>query len=138
MPIGTPRIGQVIHYSFLWSDGKEKERPAVIVVATKRGDNDKYRVAVMPITHTPHSDPATSIEIPQKLKDYLKLDHEKSWVVLNEINTFEWPGYDLRKVPDGRTDWEYGQIPPRFHEILLARLRVLRQDNRLTLTSRDQ
>lgn len=137
MSIGIPRVGQVIRYSFLWSDGKEKERPAVIVLAVKRNDNGKYRVAVMPITHTPHSDPSKSIEIPQRLKDYLKLDYEKSWIVIDELNEFEWPGYDLRKVPGGGTDWEYGQIPPRFHEILVARLRELRQANRLIITSRD-
>jgi hypothetical protein len=138
MSIGIPRVGQVIRYSFLWSDGKEKERPAVIVLSAKRGDDGKYRVAVMPITHTPHSDPSTSIEIPQKLKDYLKLDCEKSWVVIDEINEFEWPGYDLRKVPGSKTDWEYGQMPPRFHEILITRLRELRQANRLVITSRDE
>jgi hypothetical protein len=99
MPIGNPRIGQVIRYSFLWSDGNEKERPAVIVLAAKRGDDGRYRVAVMPITHTPHSDPSTSIEIPPRLKAHLQLDNEKSWVVIDEINEFEWPGFDLRQVP---------------------------------------
>jgi hypothetical protein len=145
MSIGIPRVGQVIRYSFLWSDGKEKERPAVIVLAVKRSDNGKYRVAVMPITHTPHNDPSKSIEIPQRLKDYpqrlkdyLKLDYEKSWIVIDELNEFEWPGYDLRQVPGGETNWEYGQIPPRFHEILIARLRELRQANRLVITSRDE
>jgi PemK-like, MazF-like toxin of type II toxin-antitoxin system len=138
MSIGIPRVGQVIRYSFLWSDGREKERPAVIVIATRQSENGKYRVAVMPITHAPHSDPSTSLEIPQKLKDYLKLDHEKSWVVLNEINIFEWPGYDLRKVPRSKSVWEYGQIPPKFHEILIARLRELRKANRVGFTSRDE
>lgn len=136
MSVGIPRVGQIIRYSFLWSDGKEKERPAVIVLAARMGDDGKYRVAVTPITHTQHSDPSTSIEIPQKLKNYLKLDHEKSWVVINEINAFEWPGYDLRKVPGSKTDWEYGQIPPKFHEILIASLRKLRQAKRLVITSR--
>ena len=137
MSIGIPRFGQVIRYSFLWSDGKEKERPAVIVLAVKRSDDGKYRVAVMPIMHTPHSDPSKFIEIPQKLKAHLKLDYEKSWIVIDEINEFEWTGYDLRKVPDGRTDWEYGQMPPRFYEILIARLRELRHANRTVITSRD-
>lgn len=136
MSIGTPRVGQVLRYSFLWSDGKERERPVVVVLASKRVKIGKYRVAVMPITHTPHTDPSASVEIPQRLKAHLGLDDERSWVVIDEINEFEWPGYNLRKVP-GSDGWEYGQIPPKFHEVLITRLRVLRQANRLTVTSRD-
>jgi len=138
MPIGEPRIGQVIRYSFLWSNGHEKERPAVIVVATRKGEGGKYRVAVMPITHAPHQDLSKAIEIPQRLKNHLKLDHERSWVVIDEINEFEWPGYDLRQVPNTDGIWEYGQLPPKFHEIIIGRLRELRQASMVNIVTREE
>jgi hypothetical protein len=114
MAIGNPRIGQVIRYSFLWSNGHEKERPAVIVVAKKKIDNEKYRVAVMPITHLLPVDVNKYVAIPEKLNNYLGLDAEKSFVIIDEINEFEWTGFDIRKVPNTHK-WEYGQIPPKFH-----------------------
>ena len=138
MPIGNPRIGQVIRYSFLWSNGHEKERPAVIVVATKKDIHGKYRVAVMPITHTPHQDQSTSVEIPPRLKNYLKLDYEKSWVVVDEINEFEWPGFDIRQIHSAEGVWEYGQLPPKFYEMIIERLQQLEKSSAVNVTPRDE
>ena len=138
MPIGAPRVGQVIRYSFLWSNGHEKERPAVIVVATKKEKDGKYRVAVMPITHTPHQESPTAIEIPQQLKRHLKLDHEKSWIIVDEINEFEWPGFDLRPVPETDGMWEYGQIPPKLHGMIIERLCQLEKSGAVNIIPRDE
>jgi len=65
------------------------------------------------VTHRPPDDAAAAVEIPQVVKQRLDLDVERSWVIVNEGNTFVWPGFDLRKVPaTGRFD--YGFLPPRF------------------------
>ncbi len=41
-------------------------------------------VRVLPITHTPPANPADAIEIPAAVKNRLRLDHERSWIVLTE------------------------------------------------------
>lgn len=98
----------------------------------------EVRVAVVPITHSPPSDPQSAIEIPPRVAKYLGLDGDRSWVVLDETNVFTWPGYDLRQIPgeDGRYD--YGFLPPRFFESLVKRFAALRQSGRIAATSRDE
>jgi len=77
-------------------------------------------VSVVPVTHRPPEDQTVAIQLPQKVKAHLGLDDEASWVVVNEVNTFVWPGPDL--VPIGRHTphtYAYGFLPPR----LLTRIR---------------
>ena len=50
------------------------------------------------------------------MKGHLGLDGERSWVVLDEVNDFIWPGFDLRPVPGSTPHPEYGILPPRFFE----------------------
>lgn len=96
-------------------------------------------VTVVPVTHTPPTDPADAIEIPPALKAHLGLDDLPSWVVVTETNDFLWPGPDLRLVPgDQPNRFDYGMLPPRFFahirdRILQAHLhrklnRVVRSD----------
>ena len=67
-------------------------------------------VRVLPIRHTPPAAPTDAIEIPGEVKAWLRLDHERSWIVLTESNRFVWPGPDLRTV---ETDsGYYGALTP--------------------------
>jgi hypothetical protein len=120
MALPEPERGLVISYSFLWHDdallGLEegrKDRPCVIVAAVKRMANGKLIVTVLPVTHRPPEEPAAAIELPALVKEGLGLDHERSWVIVNEANQFVWPGFDLRKAA-GRDSYHYGFLPPRF------------------------
>ncbi len=45
----------------------------------------------------PH-DPNVAVEIPLRVKEHLGLDSERSWVILEEVNIFTWPGFDLRPI----------------------------------------
>jgi len=119
----TPVPGLVIRYSYLWRreslqgrDEARKDRPCAVVLAAPELEGG-VRVYVLPITHTPPLDPALAIELPLRVKRHLKLDDERSWIVLDEVNDFLWPGYDLRPVPgsDPR-DIEYGHLPPRLFD----------------------
>jgi hypothetical protein len=70
------------------------------------------KVIVLPITHTPPSDPALAVEIPSATKRRLKLDDQRSWIVLAGANRFTWPGPDLRLMPSGETTTIlYGELP---------------------------
>ena len=132
MPLPVPEPGLVIHYEFLWSHEHAsgaaegaKRRPAVIIVATKI-ENDRTRVVVAPITHAPPTATAAAIEIPPKVKTYLKLDSQRSWVVLNELNEFVWPGFDLYSIPGAPAGtFHYGFIPPSLFNQIKQRILAL-------------
>lgn len=121
MSLPTPQPGLVISYAYLWArehgDGAEegrKNRPCAIVAARQIVEGREV-VTVVPVTHTPPSDPADAVEIPAALKAHLGLDDLPSWVVVTETNDFLWPGPDLRPrlgTQPGRFD--YGMLPPRF------------------------
>jgi hypothetical protein len=59
------------------------------------------------------------VEIPARVKRRLKLDDERSWVVLTEANRIVWPGLDLRLFSAGdAASVGYGALPfARFEDI---------------------
>lgn len=98
-----PPPGTVLCYAYLWArqadagrDEGEKDRPAALVLSRMP---DQGPCVVLPITHTPPDRAADAIEIPRSERERLGLDGERSWIVLSEINVFNWPGPDLRPVP---------------------------------------
>ena len=144
MAFPEPQVGLVISYSYLWSDEASdghvegrKDRPCAIVMAVQQGEGEPPLVAVVPITHSRHSDEESAIEIPPKVAKYLGLDSDASWVVLDDVNVFGWPGYDLRQVPGHAGRYDYGLLPPKFFEKIVQRFSELRQDEKVASTSRD-
>jgi hypothetical protein len=121
-----PEPGLVVRYSFLWhreaEQGREdglKDRPCAIVLAVA-DEAGQTRVVVLPITHTPPTNPGDAIEIPQTTKRRLGLDANRSWVVTTETNLFTWPGPDLRPSRNGDTSTiAFGVLP----QDLFARIR---------------
>jgi hypothetical protein len=100
-----PRPGLVIRYSYLWNRetqaGREegtKDRPCAVVLAS-RDEKSRARAIVVPVIHSEPAAVADAIEIPAAVKARLRLDSERSWIVVNEANRFGWPGPDLRFVP---------------------------------------
>jgi hypothetical protein len=120
-----PVPGLIIRYSYLWMEehkrGREegvKDRPCAVILATVNEDGERI-VTVLPVTHAPQTDPKLAVEIPPLVKRRLKLDDERSWVVLTEANRFIWPGPDLRPVTRGdAASVAYGSLPfTLFEEI---------------------
>jgi len=97
----------------------------VLTTADEAGDQV---VTVLPISHTPPSNPLLAVEIPAAVKRRLKLDDERSWVVLAEANRFIWPGPDLRPLrPGDAQSTAYGPLPyGLFEEIRLKFIAALR------------
>lgn len=114
--------GLILSYSFLWAEehdaGKEdgrKGRPCAIVLTSAVADG-KTAVTVVPITHAPHYD-GDALEIPTAVAKIAGLDEEKAWVVVNELNTFLWPGPDLAPIPGRKPEaCAYGTLPPGFFQ----------------------
>jgi hypothetical protein len=108
----------VIRYSYLWArerkrgqDEGVKDRPCAVILVIVTEDGDRV-VTVLPVTHTPPTDLALAVEIPAAVKRRLRLDDQRSWVVLTEANRFIWPGPDLRPaMPGDAASVSYGPLP---------------------------
>jgi len=143
MPIPTPEPGLVISYAYLWhfEDAKgleegRKNRPSVIVLTVEREADNTTVVIVLPITHSPPSDPTSAIEIPAPVKRHLGLDDLRSWIMVSEGNEFDWPGYDLRKIGNGDR-YDYGFLPPSFFEQVRKAFLNWHRTHRANLISRE-
>lgn len=141
----APEPGLVISYAYLWHHEAEKgmregrkDRPSAIVLAQEApGTNGHQKVVVAPITHTPPQDSNVAIEIPAAVKKHLGLDGDQSWIILDDFNVFTWPGYDIRPISRQDTRIDYGFLPPKFFDKVIAKIAELRDTQKLQTTDRD-
>jgi hypothetical protein len=139
-----PELGLVISYAYLWHHehraGREeggKNRPCVIVFAVEEANEGTTRVRVAPVTHAWPDDLSTAFELPPSVKRHLGLDDERSWVILDEVNDFVWPGFDLRPIPRSRDRFAYGLLPPRLFDQIMSRMRNAWREGQGNVTPRD-
>jgi len=114
-----PERGSIINYAYLWaredargqSEGR-KNRPALVLALSVTEERGVHRVYVAAITHSPPSRASDAVQFPLRVKRQLGLDDEPAWIVTTELNTFVWPGPDIRPIPgrNPRTS-VYGRIP---------------------------
>jgi hypothetical protein len=124
----VPQPGLVIRYAYLWRRearaGQEegaKDRPCAVVLAHE-DEAGETRVYVLPITHSPPAEASEAVEIPDSVKQRLRLDEGPSWIVVSEANVFTWPGPDLRFVAGkGLESAAYGFLPPTLFRIVRDR-----------------
>lgn len=146
MPFPTPVPGLVIRYSYLWRTealrGQEegvKDRPCAVILVTEDADEDGPVVTVLPVTHSPPSNPETAIEIPAATKARLGLDSERSWIILTEANRFVWPGPDLRPArANDPTSVAFGLLPYRLAETVRQRFLALLNARRAAAVARTE
>jgi hypothetical protein len=93
-------------------------------------------VTVAPVTHAAPSLPADAVEIPSATKHRLGLDDDRSWVVVNEVNRFFWPGPDLRPISPNRFD--YGLLPSNLFRQIRDRLGAVATEQRLRMVRRSE
>jgi hypothetical protein len=103
----------------------------------KKIDDGTVMVRVVPVTHSQPDNPSAAVELPVTVKRHLGLDDGRSWVILDEINEFAWPGFDLRSVPGSRDRFAYGFLPPRLFDQLLMKLRDVWSGGQGKTTPRD-
>ncbi len=117
-----PEPGLVLRYAHLWAreqdagqeEGK-KDRPCAVVLVVDDEKSERPQVWVLPITHTEPDASNEAIEIPAVIKNRLGLDHDRSWIMLDEWNAFRWPGPDVRRTHDGdEASVAYGFLAPNF------------------------
>lgn len=144
MPLPIPEAGLVISYSYLWKrqsrrgrEEGEKGRPCVVALIVERSDSDKA-VWVVPITHVNPNDEEISIEIPANVKAHLKLDNDRSWIILDEVNIFNWPGPDLRPLPGRKGVFDYGHLPPKLYNQVRDKMVALHNKRNLASVKRTE
>ncbi len=144
MALPLPEPGLVVSYSYLWhseyAQGREegvKDRPCVIVISVQ-GMGGKYLVTVAPVTHSAPGQPDNAIEFPAETKRRLGLDAGRSWVVVNEVNDFVWPGPDIRPLPDETARFAYGFLPPGLYRRIRDRMKVLGATGRIQSVPRTE
>jgi hypothetical protein len=137
------KTGHVLRYSYLWHwqhlEGREegdKDRPCVILALVTTLEDGTPVVRVLPITHTPPKNADDALEIPAAVKRRLRLDEERSWIILTESNRFAWPGPDLRPLdsPDGYL----GPLPPALFTEVKRRFVALARAGRHKAGSRTE
>lgn len=146
MALPEPEPGLVIRYAFLWGSeaacGQEegKDRPCAVVLTVKK-EGARTRVVVAPITHT-HPGRSPAVEIPAITKERLGLDHDRSWIITNQVNVFEWPGPDLRPITQAlpRQDrrYAYGMLPPKTLMAVVEGIMAQRRLRQLAAVRRDK
>jgi uncharacterized protein YifN (PemK superfamily) len=145
LALPKPVPGQVLRYSYLWASehrrGREegvKDRPCAVVMVVSDELGDQV-VTVLPITHTPPSNPSLAVEIPNRTKRRLELDDQPSWIIVSEANRFVWPGPDLRLGPSGdAATVEFGYLPKDLFEAIREKLIHAIQAKLVRVVSRTQ
>jgi hypothetical protein len=144
LKLPDPEVGLVIRYAYLWRDqasrGREegiKDRPCVIVLAVRSKGGAK-QVVVVPITHSPPAPGEKAIELPAVTASRLGLDDARSWVVTQELNSFVWPGPDLRPARLGRPmeGPAFGFLPKSLTDKVLDAVRRNRREGQFAMTDR--
>lgn len=97
----------------------------MVIVAALRQSDGRMRVRVLPVTHTPPG-ADRGVAIPARVKRHLGLDAEASWIVVDELNEFVWPGPDLRPIARHKPDvWTFGVLPVELFAEVQAKIRTL-------------
>lgn len=143
MALPPPEPGLVISYAYLWRHEQEagleegrKARPCVIILAVEQKD-EQTLVTVVPVTHRPPDSTQSAVEIPIQVKRHLGLDDAASWVMVDEVNQFVWPGFDLQPVPGATHRYAYGFLPPRLFDSIKTKVLDVIISRRARITNRE-
>ena len=121
-----PIPGLVIRYAYLWKreadagqiEG-ERHRPCAIVVAVMQEEGECV-VTVAPITRRRPKDLKGAIALSAATRRRLGLGNQPNWIMATEVNSFYWPGPDLRPTQKGLH--AYGELPAAVFEALQQKI----------------
>jgi hypothetical protein len=145
VPLPVPEPGLVVRYAYLWyseyEQGREegdKNRPCAIILTAVDEDGETV-VTVLPVTHTDPIQGADAVELSLVVKQRLGLDDARSWVIVNEMNRFVWPGPDLRPVPANEAGrFDYGLLPPGLFRTIRERFLAAARAQRSRIVPRTE
>jgi hypothetical protein len=122
----VPIPGLVIRYGCLWrreaNAGQiegQKHRPCAIVVCVERVEGELV-VTVAPLTRRRPKDTTQAIALTAATRRRLGLGTEPNWIMATEVNSFYWPGPDLR--PTAKGQYAYGELPAVVFDALKQKI----------------
>ena len=122
----VPIPGLVIRYSYLWKREAElgrvegqKHRPCAIVVCIEQSEGEQI-VTVAPITRKRPANPAQAIGLTAATRRRLGLGSQPNWIMATEVNSFCWPGPDIR--PNAQGNYAYGELPATVFQALVKKM----------------
>lgn len=114
--IDLPKVGHVLRYVYLFAheqkagrDEGVKERFVVVIAIVGK----RYSVAAIT---TKGEGRANALPLPAPVANAAGVEPGSS-VVIDEINLFTWPGFDIRPLMKGK-GFIAGRLPPTFTNIL--------------------
>ena len=121
-----PLPGLVIRYAYLRKREADagqiegqKHRPCAIVVAVVQEQGEGV-VTVAPITRRRPQDPDRAVELSAATRRRLGLGNQPNWIIATQVNSFYWPGPDLRPTQKGQ--YAYGELPAVVFEALKQKI----------------
>lgn len=109
-----------------------------MIVLAVRQENDRIRVRVAPITHTPPHAATDAIEIPFETGQRLGLDDARSWVITRETNVFTWPGPDIRPADKSNDRFAFGLLAGATFRLVRDSIIANSRMHRAALVERDE
>ena len=122
----TPIPGLVIRYAYLWKREADvgqiegqKHRPCAIVVAVEREEGELV-VTLAPLTRRRPKNLQKAVALTAATRRRLGLGNQPNWILASEVNSFYWPGPDLR--PTAKGQYAYGELPAVVFEALKQKI----------------
>lgn len=132
MPLPIPAPGLVIGYDFLFREDEKaglenanRPHPCAIILVVE--DSPNQRVSLVAISHSPPSqtDAGHYMKLTPAECRQMGLDSADHWVNLCDINSFDWPGYDLNPIAPGR-NYVFGRMSKHTFMRLVSALKQKR------------
>lgn len=129
MALPKPVPGLVIGYEFLFREDEEaglenasRPHPCAIILVTKEGPNQ--RVSLVAISHSPPSlnEAGHYMKLTPGECRHMGLDSGDHWINLRDINSFDWPGYDLKPIAPNKT-YVFGRMSKGAFSSLVSALK---------------
>lgn len=109
----------------------------MVVVLATREQAHGLEIIVAPITTRPPGGRIEAVEVPPRVRAHLALSDDRSWIIADELNSFTWPGPDIRPVRNvGDISPFYGKIPAKLLEQVRGAMERAVKAGRLDVTKR--
>lgn len=141
----APKVGMVVNYEYIWArqfrDGFKPEdvvkiRPCAILAVVE--GKDDTTVYVSPMTHTAPYHPERSIKLGEDTSRRLRMDCNSTYLMVDEVNKFTWPGDGLRRVFNrGAASYSFGNLPEAVLLEARSKLKAFNASKALSFVPRD-
>lgn len=110
-----------------------------MVILATRQRSQGLEILVAPVTTQPPRPGTAAVEMPSRVRAHLGLGDGRSWIVADELNSFIWPGPDIRPIrAAGDLSPFLGKIPAKLYEQVRSQLAEVATAKRLKLTKRTE